>query len=213
MDRKLLDYLPPVLREVDDFQAVNDANEPEISAAWDDLDLVMANQFLDDADEHGVAVWEQELRLHPKDTDTMAVRKARIKAMWNRELPYTVPWLKSWLTGLCGGPEGFQVAIVDYSVHIQLDYTVLSGADRIAAEIMDLLLAVRPSNMWLLIISALQSEGSVQMGAVTERSVYMDVWPLLVNELESVGGVSMTGPLEYHATVEIYPYKEENENA
>lgn len=209
----MLDYLPPVLREVDDFQVINEANEPEISAAWDDLDLVMANQFLDDADEHGVAVWEQELRIHPKDTDTMAVRKARIKAMWNRELPYTVPWLKNWLTGLCGGPEGFQVTIVDYSIHIQLDYTGLPGADRIAAEIMDLLLAVRPSNMWLLIISALQSEGSVQMGAMTERSVYMDVWPLLVNELESVGCVNMTGPLEYHAKVEIYPYKEENENA
>ena len=173
----------------------------------------MANQFLDDADEHGVAVWEQELRINPKDTDTMAVRKARIKAMWNRELPYTVPWLKNWLTGLCGGPEGFQVAIVDYSIHIQLDYTVLPDADHIAAEIMDLLLTVRPSNMWLLIISALQSVGSVQMGAMTERSVYLDVWPLLVNELESVGGVSMTGPLEYHAKVEIYPYKEENENA
>ena len=213
MDRKLINYLPPVLREVAEFRAINSANEPEISAAWDDLDLVMANQFLDDADEHGVAVWEQELRIHPKDTDTTAVRKARIKAMWNRELPYTVPWLKNWLMGLCGGPEGFQVTIVGYSIHIQLDYTGLPGADRIAAEIMNLLLAVRPSNMWLLIISALQSEGSVQMGAMTERSVYMDVWPLLVNELESVGCVNMTGPLEYHAKVEIYPYKEENENA
>lgn len=212
MDRKLLDYLPPVLREVDDFQAINEANEPEISEAWDGLDLVMANQFLDDADEHGVTVWEQELKIHPKDTDTLAVRKARIKAMWNRELPYTVPWLKSWLQGLCG-PTGYEVAVVDYAVHIQLDYTILPDADRIAAEIMDLLLTVRPSNMWLLIISALQSEGTIQMGAMTERSVYMDVWPLLVNELESAGGISMTGPLEYHTTVEIYPYEEENANA
>lgn len=117
-----------------------------------------------------------------------------------------------WLQGLCG-PTGFEVAIVDYSIHIQLDYTVLPDADRIAAEIMDLLLTVRPSNMWLLIISALQSEGTVQIGAMTERSVYMDVWPMLVNELESTGGIKLAGPLEYHATVEIYPYKEDNENA
>ena len=45
MDRKLLDYLPPVLREVMEFQAINEANEPEISLAWDALSLVMANQF------------------------------------------------------------------------------------------------------------------------------------------------------------------------
>lgn len=51
------------------------------------------------------------------------------------------------------------------------------------------------------------------MGAMTERSVYMDVWPMLVNELESAGGVKMAGPLEYHATVEIYPYKEDQDNA
>ena len=212
MDRKLIDYLPPVLQEVEDFKVINAANEPEISLAWDGLDRVMANQFLDTADEAGVVKWEQELKLHPKDTDTMAVRKARIKAMWNRELPYTVPWLKNWLQGLCG-PTGFEVAIVDYSIHIQLDYSVLPDADRIAAEIMDLLLTVRPSNMWLLIISALQSEGTVQIGAMTERSVYMDVWPMLVNELESTGGIKLAGPLEYHATVEIYPYKEDNENA
>ena len=105
MDRRLLDYLPPVLREVLEFQAINEANEPEISLAWDALALVLANQFLDTADSSGVSVWEKELRIFPKDTDTLEVRKARIKAMWNLELPYTVPWLKNWLTSICG-PTG-----------------------------------------------------------------------------------------------------------
>ena len=80
MDRHLLNYLPPVLREVLEFQIINGANEPEISLAWDAITRVLANQFLEDADEDGVAVWEQELRLFPKDTDTLEARKARIKA-------------------------------------------------------------------------------------------------------------------------------------
>ena len=46
MDRKLLDYLPPVLREVMEMQAINAANEPEIAIAWDAITLVLANQFL-----------------------------------------------------------------------------------------------------------------------------------------------------------------------
>ena len=212
MDRKLLDYLPPVLREVMEMQAINEANEPEISIAWDALTLVLANQFLETADARGVAVWEKELKIFPKDTDSLEGRKARIKAMWNLEIPYTIPWLKRWLTSICG-PEGHEETIVDYTINIQLDYTVLPDADRIAAEVTDLLLAVRPSNMWVLIISFVQSGGTIQMGAMTERSVYMDVWPMLVNELESAGGVKMAGPLEYHATVEIYPYKEDQDNA
>lgn len=66
MDRKLLDYLPPVLREVLEFQAINAANEPEISIAWDALALVLANQFLDTATASGVAVWERELNIRPQ---------------------------------------------------------------------------------------------------------------------------------------------------
>ena len=116
MDRKLLDYLPPVLREVLEFQAINAANEPEISIAWDALALVLAAS--------GVAVWERELNIRPKDTDTLEVRKARIKALWNLEMPYTLPWLKNWLTGLCG-ELGHEESIVDYTINIQLDYTCL----------------------------------------------------------------------------------------
>ena len=176
MDRHLLNYLPPVLREVLEFQVINGANEPEISFAWDAITRVLANQFLEDADEDGVAVWEQELRLFPKDTDTLEARKARIKAKWNLELPYTLRWLKNWLAGLCG-PDGHSVSLQDYTLDIQLDYTVLPEADR--------------------------------LGAYTERSLHMDLWPLLTNELESTGGVIGAGPLEYRATLEIYPYEQE----
>ena len=154
MDRRLLDYLPPVLREVLEFQAINEANEPEISLAWDALALVLANQFLDTADSSGVSVWEKELRIFPKDTDTLEVRKARIKAMWNLELPYTVPWLKNWLTSICG-PTGHEETISDYTINIQLDYNVLPNAESLAAEILDMLLVVRPSNMRVLMTSFL----------------------------------------------------------
>ena len=57
MDRKLLDYLPPVLREVLEFQAINAANEPEISMAWDALALFLANQFLDTATASGCLLY------------------------------------------------------------------------------------------------------------------------------------------------------------
>lgn len=103
MDRKLINYLPPVLREVLEFQAINEANEPEISAAWDALDRLMANQFLDTADDAGVSIWEQELGIHPKDTDTLEVRKIRIKSMWNMNRPYTITWLRQWLAAVAEG--------------------------------------------------------------------------------------------------------------
>lgn len=126
MDRKLISYLPPVLREVLDFQAINTANEPEISFAWDALARVMDNQFLESADQDGVAAWERELQIYPKDTDALDARKARIKAKWNTELPYTMRWLHGWIQSLCGGEN--PVSTVDgYTLRISLpsvvDYT------------------------------------------------------------------------------------------
>jgi hypothetical protein len=232
MDRKLINYLPPVLREVLDFKAINGACEPEISGAWDALGRVLANQFLDTADESGVRVWEKELQIYPKDTDTMEVRKARIKALWNMELPYTIPWLKNWLTSICG-PQGHEETIADYTINIQLDYTVLPDADILSAEILEMLLKIRPANMRLLMTSFLQSYGTIVMGGCAEMSTRVDVWPylvsylessadvvlsthtesdtrtevwpIIVNSLESTSRSALSGVLEYHRTVEINP--------
>lgn len=140
MDRKLLDYLPPVLREVLEFQAINAANEPEISIAWDALALVLANQFLDTAMVSGVAVWERELKIRPKDTDTLEVRKARIKAAWNTELPYTHRWLTNWLRSQCG--EDIPAPAIDaYTLQVSLP----SGVDYI--RILDDIRQCIPANL------------------------------------------------------------------
>ena len=209
MDRKLINYLPPVLREVLDFQAINEACEPEISLAWDALALVLANQFLDTATEAGVSVWESELGIYPKNTDTLEVRKARIKAMWNLELPYTLPWLKNWLTSICG-PTGHEETISEYTINISLDYTVLPNADEMALEILDMLLAVRPDNMRVIMTAFLQSYGTVTCAAYSEVENHVEVWPRLVSVLESTGTAVAVGALEYRTSMDIYPIEQED---
>ena len=232
MDRKLLDYLPPVLRDVMEMQAINEANEPEIRLAWEAIDRVLANQFLEDADEHGVSIWERELLIYPKDTDTLEARKARIKAMWNLELPYTFTWLRHWLTGICGA-TGHTEGITDYTINVRLDNNVLPNAEALAEEILEMLLTVRPCNMlvlmtaslestgravvaahtemsryteiWPYIVNSLETTGTVQHGAYTEYANRLHVWPLLTTQMESTGSAVMVGALEYRAKVEIYP--------
>lgn len=66
-DRNLIDYLPPVLRDVDDFIAISDAVQPEIKKAWDSLASVMNNQFIDTADDVGISVWEKNSGLFPRN--------------------------------------------------------------------------------------------------------------------------------------------------
>lgn len=157
MDRRLLDYLPPVLRKVLEFQTINGANEPEISLAWDAAVLLLANQFLETADENGVAVWERELKIFPQDTDTLDIRKARIKAVWNLGRTYTVAWLKNWLTGICGS-DGHEESITDYTIDVQLDYSALAASDKTADEILQMLRTACPCNMQIFVTAASTAE-------------------------------------------------------
>ena len=97
MDRKLIDYLPTVLRSVFEFMEITGAQQPEIERAWSALDFVMANQFIDDATEEGVAVWESELGIVSLNIETLENRKKRIKTAWTYGVVYTYNWLVDWI--------------------------------------------------------------------------------------------------------------------
>lgn len=204
MDRQLLNYLPPVLRNILEFQAINSANEPEIAIAWDSIALLLANQFLQTADENGVSIWERELDIHPKDTDDLTARKTRIKAMWNLALPYTVQWLKNWLVTVCGS-TGHKVTISEYTIDIELDYSILPNADILAAEILKMLLAIRPANMAVIMRSLIQSYGKLTYVATSEMFGQINVWPRSIHEIITSSEAVASGAMTYSAKLEVYP--------
>lgn len=123
VDRKLIDYLPPVLQSVMEFAAITGAQQPEIEAAWDALNLVMDNQFINTATEAGVTVWEKELNIVPLATDTLEDRKQRLKTAWTYGVVYTYNWLVNWLKTSCGESTHLPT-INDYTLRVSLPVSV-----------------------------------------------------------------------------------------
>ena len=123
IDRKLIDYLPTVLQSVMEFAAITGAQQPEIEAAWDALNLVMDNQFIDTATEAGVTVWEKELNIVPLATDTLEDRKQRLKTAWTYGVVYTYNWLVNWLKTSCGESTHLPT-INDYTLRVSLPVSV-----------------------------------------------------------------------------------------
>lgn len=204
MDRRLINYLPPVLREVLEFQTINNANEPEIRLAWDAIAMVLANQFLDSATEDGVSIWERELLIYPKDTETLEFRKARIKAMWNLNMPFTESWLRLWLTQLCG-PVGHKPTVNEYTIDIRLDFTVLPNAAELATEILKMLTRVKPANMLLFMSAFAEMDCGLTCGAHSEYSAWLEVWPLLVKQVEATEAVMHSTYMEEKTELEVWP--------
>lgn len=191
MDRRLLNYLPPVLREVLEFQAISTAAEPEISAAWDALDRLMANQFLDSADSAGVSIWERELGIQPKGADTLESRKARVKAAWNSGSPYSFNWLKNWLRDICGA-SACSVEINGYALSVNLpisvDYT----------SILNTLERRIPSNIYIspvLMLKEKDTSFTVGLAFSSTVKITTDKPSIGINILTNEDGVVLTDEL------------------
>lgn len=119
MERKLIDYLPFIVRDYAEMMGVMAGQQPEFERAWNAADSLLSNQFISTAEDLGLSRWEKILEITPKGTDTLEARRFRVKTRLNEELPYTYRWLVNWLQSLCG-PDN-PVPVVDgYTLQISL---------------------------------------------------------------------------------------------
>lgn len=195
-DRHLLDYLPPFMQQVQEFQAINAANEPEIKAAWQSVSRVLSNQFMAEADAQGLAVWERELGIFAKDTDTLALRRARILAAWQRQPPYTIRWLRAWLDSICG-TDNYTANVQAYTLNIQLNHDRLPDADVLLGEIKSVLQPLRPANILLETAEVLKLQQlTVYGGGALWGNISCTELPKLDFELPMRQNISIAGKAE-----------------
>lgn len=144
MDRRLIDYLPPFVQEYREVKAIMDAEQISTETAWADAENVLADQFVQEATEKGIARYEKILNIIPKGNYTLDERKFNVLAKMNEQLPYTEAQLKSSLAALCG-EEGYFLKIDanDYTVTVKL---VLANENNIES-VKELLYKMLPANM------------------------------------------------------------------
>ena len=75
MERKLIDYLPYVIRDYAEFQGIMGSEQPEIEKAWNTTDDLLDNQFIPTAGNMGLSRWEKILGITPKGTDSLEDRR------------------------------------------------------------------------------------------------------------------------------------------
>lgn len=118
--RKLLDYYPPVIRNILDFIELTNAQEPLVGQVWDAISLAYDNQFIDDATEEGVSNWEKDYSIVPSKTDTLKQRKQYLKSKWVPNNKYIFEWLKKWLKTATGDENITEPVLEDYTLKTYL---------------------------------------------------------------------------------------------
>ena len=121
MDRRLVDYLPELLRQYREFQAICRMEQPEFALAWGTAEGLLNEQFLETAENVGLARWEKMLGIIPKATDSLEKRRFALQSRLSEVLPYTLPQLRRLLQNLCG--EEIGVWVNDYQLTVRLPET------------------------------------------------------------------------------------------
>jgi len=157
MDRKLIDYLPPVLAEVKDYQALMGAEQEEIERFWNQAERALENQFIETTDEAGIARYELMLGIQPKGSDDLSLRQFRVLSRYNEQLPYTYLKMEEQLKALCG-ENGVKTMLNGLTLEIKVELTAKEKVN----EVRQLLERMLPANV-LVTVSLLYNQwGSVK---------------------------------------------------
>ncbi|EPR12337.1 hypothetical protein L323_08490 [Ruminiclostridium papyrosolvens C7] len=148
MDREIdiLNYLPEFLQDFREFRELAASENPEIRSLWGRLGNVLKEQFIYDSTENGVKRWEAILKINPKGSDSLEVRKFRILTRLNEKLPYTCKKLAQQLETLCG-ESGYSLELKndEYKLIVRVALTAKS----MLAEVEKQLKRIVPVNMYV----------------------------------------------------------------
>nr|DAT53034.1 MAG TPA: tail protein [Caudoviricetes sp.] len=129
-------YLPEAVKHYREIVGITEAENPELTMLWTAADSVFLDQFIETLTDNGCKRWEKILDIKPRDTDTLQVRRFRIKARINEDLPYTWRALEKVLDTMCGkGAYAMTLYNEEYRLVILLELTVKKLFDEVEQSV------------------------------------------------------------------------------
>jgi len=142
----LLDHWPDEVQKILEFRAIAEAETPEMTALWNEIDNMLADQFISTATLRGVKRWERILKFVPKGDSTLDERRFAILTKLTERLPYTFKMLHAILTELCG--EGGYRLTLDRDSYTLTSNLGLPNYNKFQA-VASMLRRVVPANMMI----------------------------------------------------------------
>lgn len=119
MARKLIDYLPNVLKTYTEFKALLDAEQPQMEGVWDAIYALLREAFITDETEIGAAKWEKIMNIQPLDSDSLELRNFRIQGRMLEDSKHTWRTLCNNLETLCG-KDGYSIELKHESYTLKI---------------------------------------------------------------------------------------------
>lgn len=144
MDRKLIEYLPPIVQEYEEIQQICNAEQSIKEKIWAETDKMYADYHLSTQSAYMATLWEKTLGITPLNTDTIEVRNARIKGKIQESLPYTLRSFKRLLVSLVGDEQQCDLE-VDYK-NLIITIRLRSDSQELIGEILNIMDSIVPAH-------------------------------------------------------------------
>lgn len=142
----IAEYWIKELRKTKEFEALASLEDKELAVLEDLMQQAMDDQFIQTAQEAGIARREKVLSISPFADDTLESRRFKVQALWNSKLPYTYRILVEKLDNLCGdGNYVLQLDHGNYSLVIKIELK----AKRMLDSVFGIVRAMIPANLVL----------------------------------------------------------------
>lgn len=209
MYKKLIEFLPPEIAEIEEFKQITSTEDIELELLEQGQQRILYENFIDTATEYGIKYLEKLFKIRAdSSTESLEMRKLRLKNRKMDKMPTTHKALEQKLRTLFG--EGNYKVSVDSNKYT-LNVEVNTFDWNMFYEIADNFRYIIPCNMILQSTLAQKISTKVYVGACMTSGEEITVYPWMPKDITSKGKVNIA--LSSTAGVEnmtIYPRKEAN---
>lgn len=177
-DVDILNYLPPVLKEVKELVEIANIENPVLTDLWQQIEDALNDQFVVTATEKGATRYEKMLKMNVPASDSLETRRFRLLTRFQEQSPYTYKVLKQLLDSLLGeGHYELTRNTTEKWIKVKLELTVKGQFE--AVELM--LERVTPQNMLLTVELRYNQHSTLakfthrQLSAFTHRQLREEV--------------------------------------
>ena len=176
--RVMLEYLPPVLREVRDFQCLMGQYQAILEDIWRREGETEDNFYLETADERGLIHWENILGIVPGVDRSIEERRRVIAARLGQNMPYGWGAFLAFLTALIGSEEDYTVTLSVFTLTVRLRWVHWGRKDMV----WELIRYMVPANLEVQLLLMHNTHG--QLGGMTHREMGAYTHGQLKSEVE-----------------------------
>lgn len=171
MSKNIIHYLPPFLREIQEFKKICNAEDTELDVIQEKLNSILDETIVINASEYGIERYEEIFNIVNKKAE-LYERRFIIQSIFLNRIPFTLKWLQNKLYQTVGNSYLIEMDYNTYSLVIRISYLFANAIGLLEEDIRKSI----PANINCTIYLNENENIELHTGCATISGCYEELW-------------------------------------